>query len=282
MIRTNLEGASFINSEDKEVIYWLFNTADLWANSGIEVQKGDELTIYASGASFTAIHHLTEASKNNKKPNDAWVGTEGQENKNDRDHLRAKFRINKDCDEGTLLMQIVNKKSINSFKNKEDWPEDLLKGKHVEIIGKGRSNLRVSEDGILFFAVNDIVLTDKVLGDMYKNWIDTLSIDTLSNISREQIDKKNFLETFDSIKDDSSYKKFLTLAEPINKKIDNVEECKKKGLEIGTYPKLKNDTASYKYYPLINELVYYKKEKFRDAWYMDNLGSFLIVIERKK
>ena len=76
MIMTNLEGASIMHNEDKEVSYWLFNTADLWANSGIEVQKGDELSIYASGASYTAIHHLTEASRGNYKPDDEWVDTD--------------------------------------------------------------------------------------------------------------------------------------------------------------------------------------------------------------
>lgn len=280
MIRTNLEGASFINSEDKEVIYWLFNTADLWANSGIEVQKGDELTIYASGASFTAIHHLTEASKENKKPHDAWVGTEGQENKNDRDHLRAKFRINKDCDEGTLLMQIVEKDSVNNGNNM-NWMElhpNYFRGKHVEIIGKGRSNLRVSEDGVLFFAVNDIVLTDNVLISMYDNWLDTVSMKEENLITEKE--KQAIHDGFVNIKDSASYAQFVN-----NKIIDKVkcmDKKKYKGLELGYYPVIGGDSTLHKMYPLINELVYYKKEKFRDAWYMDNLGSFLIVIERKK
>ena len=34
-------------------------------------------------------------------------------------------------------------------------------------------------------------------------------------------------------------------------------------------------------YPLVNELIYYKQEKYRDPWFTDNVGSFLIVIERK-
>ena len=65
-IRTNVYGATIMEDEDKEVIYWLFNTAELWANSGIEVEPGDELTIRASGASHTAIHHLVEDADNNR------------------------------------------------------------------------------------------------------------------------------------------------------------------------------------------------------------------------
>ena len=86
VIETNIYGATTMKTEDKEVIYWLFNTADLWANSGIDVKKGDVLTIRASGASFTAIHHLVDASEKNYRPTDKWVGTEGQsEKRNNRD-----------------------------------------------------------------------------------------------------------------------------------------------------------------------------------------------------
>ena len=47
-------------------------------------------------------------------------------------------------------------------------------------------------------------------------------------------------------------------------------------LGLGFYPG-KEDL-----YPLVNELVYYKEKEFRDAWFVDNIGSFLIVIERKR
>ena len=33
-------------------------------------------------------------------------------------------------------------------------------------------------------------------------------------------------------------------------------------------------------YPVNNELYYYKEKKFRDPWFADNVGSFLVVIER--
>lgn len=32
----------------------------------------------------------------------------------------------------------------------------------------------------------------------------------------------------------------------------------------------------------LTELDYYGKNKFIDAWFVDNVGSFLIVIEREK
>ncbi len=269
-IVTNLEGASIMKSEDKDVSYWLFNSADLWANSGIEVEAGDELSIYASGASYTAIHHLTKASRENKRPEDKWVDTGGQENKTGRNKQRAQFRINKDCDEGTLLMQVVSKEKANELNDKENCSKELLRGKHVEIIGKGRSRIRVSNDGVLCFAVNDIVLTDSIITEMYKDWLQTID----SSITPTSEKGKELINAFEN-------DKIVTLKEK-NNAYKNKKDYEKMGLAIGRYPVLDNDTDSYNHYPFVNELVYYKQEKFRDAWYMDNLGSFLIVVERKK
>ena len=35
-------------------------------------------------------------------------------------------------------------------------------------------------------------------------------------------------------------------------------------------------------YPIMNETLYYKDNDFEEAWFADNVGSFLIVIERNK
>ena len=117
VIETNLQGATYVKNENKDVIYWLFNTADLWANSGIEVKEGDELTIRASGASYTAIHHLVDSSKINAIPYDEWVGTDGQEKKESRDKARSKYRISKTSNEGILLMQVIPAKYQNNDKD---------------------------------------------------------------------------------------------------------------------------------------------------------------------
>ena len=221
-IETNLQGASIMKSEDKDVIYWLFNTADLWSNSGIEVEKGDELTIRASGSSYTAIHHLVDASTKNDTLRDRWVGTDGDsEKKSPRDMARGKFRLVKNADEGMLLMKIVEPQDANinnGWIQKDNIDstklEELLGSKDVIIIGKERT-LKVGKSGILHFAVNDIVLTPEVIKSM----------------------------------NDSSI----------------ISE-----LELGKSP---NNS---------NELDYYKEKHFYNAWYVDNIGSFLIVIERKR
>jgi len=271
VIETNIQGASFMKSEDKEVIYWLFNTADLWANSGIKVEKGDELTIRASGASYTAIHHLVDASEKNFRPNDKWVGTEGQNKTNIRDSLRAEYRINKNYNEGILMMQVIPEDSIGEERNWMEKKPNFYKGKYVEIIGKERINLKISEPGILHFAVNDIVLTDNILDKMYKEWVDCL----VKNNIVSSNDTANILKFYGVKKKPLNFSQLERYNKIKSLKNKNVKD-KKIGIDPGYYHK--RDDA----FPLINELVYYKQYKFRDAWYVDNLGSFLIVIERKK
>lgn len=276
VIETNIQGATTMKTEDKEVIYWLFNTADLWANSGIEVKEGDELTIRASGASFTAIHHLVDASEKNYSPNDHWVGTEGQKKDDPRDRLRAEFRINKNYDEGILLMQIIPSDSANNDVNWLKSAQNLryLKDGHIEIIGKERRNLRISKNGKLHFAVNDIVLTDSVINRMYSQYIDTIA-DRLKIADLANSTKKKYMSLdINSLKDLNNFVYN-------NRDSVTVINAAKKGLSLGYYP-AKEDFSKYKAFPLINELVYYKEKSFRDAWYVDNIGSFLIVIERKK
>ena len=267
IIETNIQGATTMKSEDKEIIYWLFNSADLWANSGIEVNEGDELTIRASGASCTAIHHLVDASNENFKCDDNWVGTEGQAKYGARDMLRAEYRINKNYNEGILLMKIVPDRVDKKACHMAEGP--------VEIIGKERHNLRISKSGFLYFAVNDVVLTDAILNSMYCQYIDTIA-------SHTPMDSKMVREIKDKF---TSWKGKETL-EWLTNKSSIIDSTKKEiasnfGLALGKYP-LKEDSAYHKAYPLVNELVYYKQKSFIDAWYVDNLGSFLIVIERKK
>ncbi len=285
VIETNLQGASIMKSEDKDVIYWLFNSADLWANSGIEVSEGDELTIRASGASYTAIHHLVKASNDNIIPEDRWVDTEGQRKTNDRDLLRGAYRISPMSVEGILLMRVI---PSNQQNNSDTWlsqTEDYLVNGQIEIIGKERRNLRISQNGVLHFAVNDIVLTDSILKKMYREHIDNLYRSKLKIVSK--LDSSYYYKQFDrlgEVKNDSIILKNLIDSLPESNRVhkDSLSEyAKNNGFRLGHYPKSVNESA-YNAYPIVNELVYYKQKHFRDPWYVDNIGSFLIVIERKR
>ena len=124
---------------------------------------------------------------------------------------------------------------------------------------------------------------------MYEDYLN--SIDTLWSKQKDKkttcLDKFKSIKGKNSEKEDSAYVDYLK--ETNNFCNINASEAEKIGLSPGRYPDdIKNhkkndkDSIYYKAYPLVNEFVYYKQNRFVDAWYMDNLGSFLIVIERKR
>lgn len=272
-IRTNSYGATIMESEDTEVSYWLFNTALLWANSGIRVKKDEVLTIRASGAAHTAIHHLVDEARENRKLHDDWVGTGGmyRESTDERDRNRRRHRIAPDNLEGMLLMKVdpVDAGAGDKAAGGE-------RGNDLYLIGEEREELVIRQDGVLKFAVNDIELQPDTIRSMYlRNFrlmrdSGVITTDNCSDIE----------EAFAKWPDKEGKKKLTEL----NDTIFNSDEMKEKAkgfYALGHYPDSVGG-ENYKAYPLVNELLYYYEKGFKDAWYVDNVGSFLIVIERKK
>lgn len=338
VIKTNPYGATIIKNEDKEVIYWLFNTAELWANSGIEVKKNDRITIRASGAANTAIHYLVDGASDDFQPKFSWVGTEGIERKTGHSAFRGKFRLVPDAPFGKLLMQII---PVSKQKDSGKWIKESTyidgtdeKGEqnHIFTIGKERIELVIPCDGVLHFAVNDVVMSDKNIKDMYLKSLrlfqDSIEedckkelqsyIDYFNKIFNKKDDKDSISLKDSIIKNDNvieflkKYKGGILSIEYINLKdlIDRIKDCFKKykdgilsiennpddkeknikrkglidslknlGYGFGVY--YQKDDSVHNGYPFVNELIYYYDKKYRDPWYMDNVGSFLIVIERK-
>lgn len=323
VIKTNPYGATIIKNEDKEVIYWLFNTAELWANSGIEVKKNDRITIRASGAANTAIHHLVDGASDDFQPKFSWVGTEGLERNTGHSAFRGQFRLVPDAPFGKLLMQII---PVSKQKNSGKWIKESTyidgtdeKGvqNHIFTIGKERIELVIPCDGVLHFAVNDVVMSDKNIKDMYleslrlfqesieedckeedckkelQSYIDSFN-NIFENINDDDKNKnKNDKESLkDSIIKNDNVKDFLKKyeggilsiikeesKEKNIKRKNLIDNLKNLGYGFGVY--YQKDDSMHKGYPFVNELIYYKDKEYRDPWYMDNVGSFLIVIERK-
>ena len=248
-VNSNEYGATIIQNEDNEVIYWLFNSADLWANSGIHVKKGDIISVKSSGAFHTAIHHLVEDAGLNNKLRDKWMQPNGGILPNPKDTARSKFRISPNNDWNTILMQVIPDDKIikpNNIFTTDTSTQHFIDGQEFDkiiassvrntkkpilhkrredpdiyAIGAGRDKITIRTDGTLHFAVNDIALTKNILEKMIKN--------------DDEIGNKN-------------------------------------KLDLGKSPVNPNQT----------ELHYYKDSNFVDAWFVDNVGSFLIVIERKR
>lgn len=111
-INSNDYGATFIKDEDNEIIYWLFNTADLWANSGIEVKEGDVISVHTSGAFNPAIHHLVQDADSNNVLRDPWVLSGGKGRLEygqlyNQEAARDKFRIVDYAPFSAILMQVI-------------------------------------------------------------------------------------------------------------------------------------------------------------------------------
>ena len=181
-ITTNGLGATTIKSEKGEVSYWLFNTASLWANSGITVEEGDVITIRSSGKFHSAIHHLYDATKDNKELKEDWIGPEGvKDNKDDNsgDYQRSRYRIFPGLNSNALVMQVVNDKAYDSAADTANG----AKPENFYYIGDERQHIYINHPGTLHFAVNDIVLNDSTIKHMF--------VGCLEYLDREQDEQNN-------------------------------------------------------------------------------------------
>lgn len=378
-IKTNAFGATTMQSEDVELTYWLFNTAELWANSGIRVEAGDILTIRASGRSNTAIHHLVDAASENQRLRHRWVGTEGEPRP---DNARTEFRLYPERDPDALIMQVIpeseakvfHKELKDMYLNPRYGDDDAAVTKNFErmyYIGKEHTDLVITQSGILHFAVNDIVLTEECIDEMLKRNEDLIKghlgkiydgtisywplVDKICGLRKEcdnlkkdymilcrdsvELKKKHdsteLKKAFDIIKQQYN-DKIKEIVDSLNKHKSHIsnwdqanQEC---GMKLGPHPvallsgiddknyedninyNLSSENIIQKYnkdgedhknnanniggesfvckdlediiakniLPFYNEMHYYKYEKYVDAWFEDNVGSFLIVIERRK
>lgn len=331
-ITTNGLGATTIKNEKGEVSYWLYNTAELWANSGISVKAGDILTIHSSGKFNTAIHHLYDSAKDNVKLRDNWVGSEGEEDNRDRGSSsfnRRQYRMFPNYPTGSLVMQVVDNNV--PFDNSHDDRNGIKANpENFYAIGSERQNIHIKNAGILYFSLNDIVLNKKtIIGMMYDCLSDTsdeclelvdvnrrAKFESNKNEGNQYLlnPKDNYVEKWDNIKlvNDifadfkyyfgSKYKNSKSGDRIIGKHkigvtvLDSVA-CRK-AIEVKN--KLnKNDILSKKEIirlianryrsavidqdsciARICELEYYYREEYKTAWFDDNIGSFLIVIEK--
>ena len=323
-ISTTAFGTTTITDEQKQVSYFLFNTADLWANSGIYVEAGDVISVHSSGSSNTAIHKVHKNADENtfRDRNYGPLGERlGRESK--RDRLRRQFRIFPNYPSNALVMQVVNPNLDPKTRT-----ENMAAGnaKNFYYIGAQRDNIHIVQEGVLHFAVNDIVLDAPtilkmtvanlaVMADIERDnvekrvpgwktaWFneyiwkklypkvdyrddkllyrdtsqnETYGIDRTINMSvlndichMSREDDKTQVETIQSfiekaVKNDSVAKRYQILM------TDKTAFC------FGGYGRSKFDVDStYK-----SEMDYYLEHNYKQAWYDDNLGSFLILVEK--
>jgi len=337
-VNSNEYGATIIENEDNEVIYWLFNTADLWANSGIRVKEGDVISVRASGAFNSSIHHLVEEASENKKGRN-WLSPMGGSNSSGpREEHRASYRISQTHPFNTLLMQVIPE-DVELRDNDGNWTTEYdcyLDGipkvvrnnnntidhnrsiyPDIYAIGAERDKITIRSDGVLYFAVNDIALTKNVIMQMKEK----VRIKQKANEECEDTSKLEIGKFPIPAKDTAKIKKFIKDLDKGFKYLEYKESgviTYKFSDDGADNAKYNFDCATYKYRKLyedfhrkinslwnvvnahnnkeytlskkdslifrehFTELDYYLIRNFVDAWFVDNAGSYLIVIERKK
>ena len=308
-ITTNGLGATTIKSEKNEVSYWLFNTATLWTNSGIPVDKGDIITIRASGKSHTAIHHLYDAAKNNIEKRNDWVGSEGEPDmmSDGQDSVRRRFRIFPDMPSGALLMQVS-----------EGEPKDMPHDQNADpdnfyFIGKERQHIYINNKGTLHFAVNDIILNRATIAGMMWETIrlkykETDPLKKATPEQKETIDA--FVKAYPRVDLDYQLRLYTSNKEEEQRLMDTIKGLfetifrpeieKANQMNLSSNDSIKKHACDEKIgkmrlgysrlseNSLTCELSYYygntkeENDKRKTVWFDDNIGSFLIVVEKTK
>lgn len=309
-ISTSALGTTTIRDEQKQVSYFLFNTADLWAKSGIHVNEGDIISIHSSGSANTAIHHIDKASNENKK-RERNFGPLGEvtEIENVRDRLRSHYRIFPKYPQGALVMQVVHGENISDLPN-PNTDEDFY------YIGAQRNNIHIVNEGYLHFAVNDIIL-DKAT--ILKMMLDNIAVmaelcsrkgnqkeasliyrSVYSHLKNPFISaaayKNDTLIVESAIKMDTIYRDNISLLQLKNNNLSILKNAYESLISQPDFQKIYMDYISNdstfkfggyekKAFDASNgntktEMDYYYEKGYKQAWFDDNVGSFLVIIEK--
>lgn len=221
-VMSNEYGVFEMKNEKTTNYFFLFNTAELWGESGIKVHKGERITIKASGLFNTEIRHMVE-----KENPIYWITADGRAVDKGPNSIRDSVLkdlgclIRDDVDPGCLMAAILkDENSIKRWVDIELDGQDFIKMIYESIkpIGTGAEWV-IPDDGTLLFAVNDVVFTDSINKIIEK--CENKSISSLQSSIRELAHK-----TKSSSKD--------------------------------------------------------RRIKLERMWYNDNVGSFLIVIEKRR
>jgi hypothetical protein len=138
---------------NRQSAFFLFNSADRWAETGIQLHKGDEIRISVSGGFNNVVSNLKEAALNNEKPKYDWVSF----SKPAKDTIgRQDYLYNKpDAYLGSILYQIAGEAGVD-----ENNTDNI---KQLEI----NKPITVQDNGILYLSVNGIYVSEERMNKYY-------------------------------------------------------------------------------------------------------------------
>lgn len=194
----------------REYGIYLFNTAELWANSGIRITKGDKVRISNSGAFHSSFADLLDGARDNTpSPDIDWIGKEEipedslkrlkakKQNKKDQVCLYNRYYPSKTKMEpaylGDILYEIVPEYVSND-------PLDHMERAHVWSQKDREIRFTAKESGYLRFAVNDIYFEDEAALKEYPETVDSLrngrKFEPTSILEKAQKGEKDFRKIF--------------------------------------------------------------------------------------
>lgn len=128
---------------------FLLNSANLWADSGIEVIKGDKVQITVSGSFYSDIDELCQAAAENS------VLRYNYFHKSNRISNINRYLLDPGMPFGALLYRIERPTSASLP------PDSIPPIRETRDLSTHAISFVAPSSGIMHFAVNDIVLTDK-------------------------------------------------------------------------------------------------------------------------
>lgn len=244
---------------DTEQALFLFNTSDLWADTGIQVYRGDRIKISASGAFYSSVQDLDDAARTNRKPGyETWIGSNLRKQQETRQDIEPDTcAIKKDSYIGAILYQIRE----DADPCASDWADDSARIKEICVLTheSGERFHPVEKTGNLYFAINDIYLNDAL-------------IESYAAANREKMKSSPGPETFGLQETDTFY---TGPRASINRLIKD-KEIELYLLRPGNKDQSGEQTDTlYCFGPKFREHF----EAHRDIWYKDNLGQIALTIE---
>lgn len=236
-----------------ESCVYLYNTAQPWTNTGINIVKGDEVRISASGAFYGRVFDLVNSAKKNETLPFSFINPsviDTSQSLYDTNVVSLCMYNKKDAVFGSLLYQIrKDNESIlyDSRDDNDDYPH-IIQDNHER---SESFSFTARHSGELYVSINDIYLSDKVLvllRDMPKKNIEQhLEIEKINDATK--------------IKSDMLF----------NRGLNWVKERKSKDASDTIDTMVENKLA--KLYALVHS-----DSLFRKYWFDDNLGEILLNI----
>lgn len=256
-ISINRAGAFVPTSScDREQVLFVFNTSDLWADTGVQISERDEIKISVSGAFQSSLSEIEYAARTNRKPKYPWIGNQVRREKHEADEKSDSIRaLCPDAYIGAILYRIVP----------DGDPVIDVEGRYdsVRVLNPNHTFRKAGANGNLYFAVNDIYLTDPI-------------IEQQAQENRNTIERKR-----EMIREKEKGNKFVFDEE--NNRFAGIDPSTE--IDYETRDWLRHTLSLPLLCPIGNSLCYagpdFKRyfQNRRDFWYDDNLGQIAVMIE---